>query len=345
MVRLVRLLALSICLGLPVSVWAADDNDPVTWAFAFQNDFFFNSDDQFTGGGGIQMYSAVQPTLKQTHGTPALGKSLARFVLPHDAQLSYRESWVLGLAAQTPKHESERGLITDDFAYVNLVGLGNTFIAFNDDNFYGAQFLLGLVGPLTGGRQVQNGIHSAIGNNTAKGWRNQLDNEAVVNLYYTFKHKLWRAQNFDVASSFDAALGNYFTYGQTGLELRVGQLPAGFASMPDPFGRGMTYDATLPSRHQNYFYATFALRGTAIGVSLERQGNIFRTGNAWTERNTLRMEPFVGQFIAGLHYVRPRWGVHFNLWMTTDTVDPRSLTGGSDINNNFGAIQFDWRFN
>lgn len=331
------------CVGSNVSAEAASGHEPATWAFAFEDDILFHSDNQFTGGGSLQMYSAIAPSLSETHGTPAFGKGLARFVLPENAQLSYREGWTLGHVEQTPEHLGDHELITNDFPYMGLLGWGNTFITFNDRNLYGAELLLGWVGPAAGGKQVQTAIHTVF-SKAPEGWHNQLDNEPIINLYYTFQHKLWRTKGFDVASSADAALGNYFTYGQTGLVARFGQLPAGFASMPDPFGRGIDYDAARTPRGRGYLYATLAVRGTAIGYSLERQGNTFRSDNDWTEQNQLHMKRFVGQFIAGLNYIRPRWGVHFDVWLTTDTVDRHSLTADSDARDDFGAIQFDWRF-
>ncbi|MGN8158417.1 lipid A-modifier LpxR family protein [Salinisphaera sp. SWV1] len=331
-------------LGLSPLALAQRPHGPVTWTFAFQDDKLFLSDNQYTGGGGVSMHSAVARRLSQTHGTPAFGKSLARWVLPTGPQLGYRESWTFWQVQDTPTHLGTHRLITNDFPYMGLLGWGNTFIAFNDRNLYGAELMLGLVGPLAGGKQVQTAIHSIM-STPPHGWNNQLDNEPVVNLYYTFQHKLWRTPHFDIASSLDAALGNYFTYGQTGLIARIGQLPPGFATLPDPLGRGVNYDATQTPTDRGYFYATVAVRGTGVGRSMERQGNLIRSDNAWTRQNTLHMKPFVGQLIAGVNYVRPRWGVHFDMWMTTNTVDTGNLPPASDAHNNFGAVWFDYRFN
>ncbi|AWN16212.1 lipid A deacylase LpxR family protein [Salinisphaera sp. LB1] len=331
-------------LGLSPLALAQRPHGPVTWTFSFQDDKLFLSDNQYTGGGGVSMHSAIASRLSQTHGTPAFGKSLARWVLPTGPQLGYRESWTLGQVQDTPTHLGTHRLITNDFPYMGLLGWGNTFIAFNDRNLYGAELMLGLVGPLAGGKQVQTAIHSIM-STPPHGWNNQLDNEPVINLYYTFQHKIWRAPHFDIASSLDAALGNYFTYGQTGLIARIGQLPPGFATLPDPLGRGVNYDATQTPTDRGYFYATVAVRGTGVGRSMERQGNLIRNDNPWTQRNTLHMRPFVAQLIAGVNYVRPRWGVHFDMWMTTNTVDTDNLPPASDAHNNFGAVWFDYRFN
>ncbi len=323
---------------------AAPSNNPVTWTFSFQNDKLFLHDNQYTGGGGISMHSAVTSRLSQTHGTPAFGKALARFVLPHGPALTYREGWSFWQIEETPTHLHKHRLITNDYPYMGMLGWANTFTAFNDRNLYSAELMLGLVGPAAGGKQVQTAIHSIL-STPPRGWHNQLATEPVINLYYTFQHKLWRTPHFDIASSLGAALGNYFAYGQAGLITRIGELPAGFATIPSPLGRGVNYDATVtPTTDRGYFYLTVAIQGTGIARSMARQGNLIRSGNAWTRDNTLHMTPVVGQLIAALNYVRPSWGVHFGMWMTTHTVDTRHLAPASDAHNNFGAFWFDYRF-
>lgn len=311
---------------------------------ALQNDFLFDSDNQFTGGGSIHMHSGIFDRLAEVHGTPAFGKVLAGLVLPHRAELSYREGWLIGHSEQTPAHITADRLIKNDFPYVGLTAWGNIYTAFNNRNLYSVELLLGWVGPLAGGEQVQSTIHSVIGGTEPEGWDNQLDNEPVVNLYYTFQHKLWRRQHVDLAASATGALGNYSTYGQIGMIARLGQLPQGFASLPDPLGRGIDYYAIQTPQDRGYFYVTLAIRGTAFAYSMERQGNLLRTDNDWTENNTLDMNRVVGQFIGGLHYVRPHWGLHFNVWMTTNTVDPDDLADDSEARNNFAEIRFVWRF-
>lgn len=332
-------------LGPASSAAAASDaaSSPRTWAVAFKEDTLFNSDNQFTGSADLRIHSAVFERLDQVHGTPAFGKGLARLVLPQNPGLKYRESWILGYSEQTPEHLGDSQLIRNDYPYVSLLGWGNTYTAFNDRNLYSTELLLGWVGSATGGEQVQAAIHS-VGGYHPDGWHNQVDNEPIVNLYYTFQHKLWRQQHFDIASSVTGALGNYFTYGQTGLVARFGQLPEGFASTPNPLGRGVDYDAIVTPTDHGDLYVTLAVRGTAIGYSLERQGNALRTNNDWTRHNTLDTQPLVAQFVGGINYVRPHWGVHFNVWLTTNTVHSGSLTNDSNAHNNFGSIRFEWRF-
>lgn len=340
-----------IALGAQVApTWAsaAADNEPppdkpVTWTFVFADDNLFDSDNQFTGGGSIHMHSGVFDNLKDVHGTLAFGKTLAKYVLPHRADLRYREGWSFGHSEQTPEHLGDRNLIKNDYPYVGLLAWSNVFTAFNDRDLYSAQLLLGWVGPATLGKQIQTAIHS-VGGNHPHGWGNQINNEPIVNLYYTYQHKLWRQPHFDVASSMTGALGNYYTYGQSGLVARIGQLPQGFASMPDPPGRGIDYEATMTPDSHGDLYMTLAVRGTAVGYSTVRDGNAFRTDNDWTEHNTLDVNPVVGQFIGGLHYVRPHWGMHFEVWATTATVKKRTLASDSDAYNNFGAARVEWRF-
>jgi hypothetical protein len=54
-------------------------------------------------------------------------------------------------------------------------------------------------------------------------------------------------------------------------------------------------------------------------------------------------EPLVGSLILGLHYERERWGVHFQVWLTTDTVDRALVTDRSNAAANFGSLTVEFR--
>lgn len=326
------------------SVFADAEQERATWRIEVANDTVFDSDNQFTNGFSIHKHSRTFSSLDETSGTPAFGKSLARFFLPDEDGLLYREGWAFGQNMQTPEEIELEELILNDIPFVGMLGWANSFIAFDDRRFTGFQWLMGWVGPEAGGEPVQKAAHELTGARTPRGWDNQLDNEPILNLYYMGKHKLWRYRHFDTALNYDAALGNFFTFGQVSLETRFGRMPGGFTFIPDPLGRGMDYEATIREPGRSYLYGTVVARGTGILHALPRQGNSFRDDNPWTENNVIDMKRIVGQLIFGVHYERPRWGIHLSFWLSTKTLDEDTLTGVEDPENSFGAIMLEWKF-
>jgi lipid A 3-O-deacylase len=307
------------------------------------NDIILSSDNQFTNGTSIMVSSPEVASLNETAGTPAFGRSLVAWAIPEKTGLKYRESWVFGQNMQTPSEIERSELIPNDVPYVGFLGWGNSFYGFNDDTFYGAQWLLGWVGEEALAEQTQKLVHTVITGDDPEGWDNQLSSEPVLNGYVSVKRRFFRNAWFDAAVAGDLAVGNFFTFVQPGLELRFGDRPGGFHYIPDPIGRGMDYDATLLPGAQTRFYASISLRATYFAWALPREGNLL-VDNEWTDRNTVDINRLVGQTIFGLHWVGPRFGAHLSLWLSTDTVDKDNLPSSEDPRNSFGSFMAEYRF-
>lgn len=325
--------------------WMATAQAQPVWRTGWANDEFLGSDNQFTNGIFLQKNSALADSLEATGGTPAFGKSLAAWLLPARDDLQYREAWTIAQNMQTPDQISRPDLILDDVPYVGMLGWANSFIAFNDRELTGFQTLVGLVGDLTLAEQAQDAAHAITGATNPEGWDNQLENEPLLNIYAMRKRKFYRNSWMDAAWNIDAALGNFFTLGQAALEFRFGNRPAGFAPAPTPTGRNIDYDARIQSAGQTYFYASTIVRATGIVFALPRDGNLLRNDNPWTENNLLDTEQLLGQIVLGLHYERPKWGLHFTLNLATDSVDADTRSPAlEDPSNNFGILMGEWKF-
>lgn len=323
---------------------AAEGEGPSLWRVTLSNDGFVGSDDQFSSGLDVQRFSALYPSLAATSGTLATGKPLAGLFLPEDDTLRYREGWAFGQNIHTPDATGRPTLVTNDVPYMAMLAWQSSFTAFDDTRFTGFQWLVGWVGDEALGEEVQKTSHELFQAGDIDGWDNQLDSEPLVNLYYSKKHKLWRLSSFDGAVTADAALGNLVSFGQAGMEMRFGDMPKGFAFLPDPVGRGIDYDARLDTHGGPYLYGSLTVRGTGFLNSLRLQGNTFRNDNAWTQQNTIDMERLVGQAILGGHYETRSWGLHFVLLLGTDSVDPATLEPNASPQNSFGALVYEWRF-
>jgi len=333
--RTILVLVLSVG-GLPASAQS-------TIRLELSNDIILSSDNQFTNGTSIVVSSPVAESLDETAGTPAFGRSLVAWAIPEKTGLKYRESWVFGQNMQTPADIDRSEVILNDVPYVGFLGWGNSFYGFNDDTFFGAQWLVGWIGEEALAEQTQKLVHTVITGDDPNGWDNQLDSEPVLNGYVSVKRRFFRNTWFDAAVTGDLAVGNFFTFAQPGLEFRFGDRPGGFHYIPDPIGRGMDYDATLLPGRATYLYASVTLRATYFGWALPREGNLF-VNNEWTDRNTVDINRTVGQAVFGLHWVGPRFGAHLSLWLSTDTVDNVNLPPIEDSRNSFGSFMAEYRF-
>ena len=315
-----------------------------TWRFEIANDFMFDSDNQFTNGFSFQKHSTIGTTIDELEGAAVFGKSLARRILPNRNGLYYRKSLRVGQNMATPDDLEDPNIILDDVAYHGMLGFESSWIAFNDDEFSGFAATLGLIGEYSGAEAVQKAVHSLIDVTDPEGWDNQLDHEPVINAYFMRKHKFWNRPSFDAAWNLDLAVGNYHTGVDAGIEMRFGRKPGGFAYSPDPLGRGMAFDATLPRQDgRSEYYFTLAARAWAWAVFAPLEGNILVSGNEWTDNNTIDPENVVGQVTAGFHFVWQSWGVHMTWTLATDNIDEQSLPAGVTVDNNFGFLMFEWR--
>jgi hypothetical protein len=315
------------------------------WRFEFANDAFVDSDSQFTNGISFQKHSSVSGSLDDLQGVRAFGKRLARKLLPREGDLFYRKALSVGQTMGTPTAKDDPNIILDDTPYMGFLGASSSWIGFNNTQFTGFAITAGIVGEYALAEYVQKGVHALTGATDPQGWEHQLDNEPVLNLYFSKKRKFWNTPGFDATLSGDVAVGNFMTSVSSGIEMRIGRKPGGFAYVSDPLGGGPIYDATLPRRDDRAdLYMTLVARAWAWATYMPLAGNTFVDGNEWTENNTIEPEHVIAQGIVGIHYVRPSWGMHITWTINSDTVDPDSLAPDADDNDDFGAVTFEWRF-
>lgn len=348
--RIVLIILFLVCANAGVaSELAAADSASVeseTWRFEFDNDVFFNKDNKISSGLSLQNHSAVAGSWETLEDVPGFVRRWGKAIptLTNDG-LVYRAGIAIGQVIQTPDDLSRGDLIEDDVPYAGALTLQATLYAFNDDEFRGFEITAGVVGPLSLAEQTQKTVHKLIGSNAPKGWDHQLDTEPVINFNYMRKHKIWRrgspaGLSFDTAINGNVGLGNLFTQASVALEMRFGHnMPRGFVYVPDPIGLSMHYKASLKPANPRTasFYATLVLRGSAFAH------NIFLDGNTFRDSHSVDKEPLVGQVIAGLHYERKSWGIHFNVLVTSDNVNTNNAPA-AEGRERLGTIDIEWRF-
>jgi len=348
--RIILMILFLVCVNVG-SAWAQADSErtsveSATWRFEIDNDVLFDKDNQISSGWSVQKHSAVAKSWEDLEGLPKFirqwGAALPTLT---DEGLSYRAGIAVGQIIQTPDDDSRRDLNKDDVPYAGALTAQASWYAFNDDEFRGFELTLGVVGSPSLAEQTQKLAHKITGNDDPKGWDHQLKTEPVLNFNYMRKQKIWRHGNpadwaADVSVDGHAGLGNMFTQASVALECRWGyNMPRGFASVPDPIGLSMHYIAALtPANPQaGSFYTTLVLSGSAVAH------NIFLDGNTFRDSHSVDKEPLVGLAVAGLHYERKNWGIHFNVVASTDDVDTDDAPD-AEGHERLGSITVEWRF-
>lgn len=156
---------------------------------------------------------------------------------------------------------------------------------------------VGVMGPLAGAEEVQNGFHDLIGQKQNNGWGTQLHNEPV--LQFT-SERTWRLPMGTVAGletdalpDLTAELGTLRIFAQTGVRFRIGQgLDSDYG--PARIRPGQTgSDAYNPTKPLDW-YVFLGADGRAVLRDGTLEGNIF-------ERSpSVKAKGFVGEMEAGL---------------------------------------------
>ena len=156
---------------------------------------------------------------------------------------------------------------------------------------------VGVIGPWAQGEQVQNGFHDLIGQSHTHGWNSQLHNEPAAEITSA---RTWRLSTgtlggleTDALPDLAVGLGNVRIYAQTGAVFRIGQgLESDYGVarvLPGPTGG----DAFAPTRPLAwYVFAGADGQGVAHDVTLN--------GNDFRDSASVKLQPFVGEFEAGL---------------------------------------------
>ena len=278
--------------------------------FRVDNDLFggLNQDQGYTNGA---LLTFVSPNLADYTNDPCLPRP-ARWINRYLERLHPGEFeqqnmiFNVGQGLFTPTDFSRSDLIEDDRPYAAVLLVNFGYNARHGDHLQTTQLALGVVGPWAQGKQVQDAVHSLLGDDEFMGWDNQLHNEPVFRLLHE-RMQRWPGSNsagwgWDAISHWGGASGNLATHANAGGELRFGwQLPDDFGSSPQrPAGEN-----TAPTRRGRaegwawHLFLTADARWVLRDITLD--GNTFRHSHSVDKR------PFVGEGGYGIAVMRGKW--------------------------------------
>lgn len=229
----------------------------------FENDFFTHTDWYYSQGVAVEF---VNPALRYN----PLNKLLLR--LDNDAANNKRYGLAVELNAFTPTD-----LVNTpprDRPYAATMMLKSFLISNNYEtkSRMSSSLVLGVIGPMALGKEIQTWIHRWTNNYLPKGWPNQVGNDVIVNYNVNFEQRL-----FD--------FGNYFSM-YTDLQMNLGtmsdKLQAGVTLMA-----GKYYSPFAPiqteQRFQLYAYTQPLFSVVAYDATL--QGGMFNRNSPYTIRD------------------------------------------------------------
>lgn len=326
-------------------------SEAAKYRFEFDNDLFVDSDNGFSNGWSFQVHSKVTESWDKLGGTAPYIKTLGAWLPTLNGDgLNNRASFAVGQVIQTPDDLKDPNPIPNDVPYAGLLSWQLSLIAYNDQEFRGFGFVVGVVGRPSMAEQSQNFVHNTTGTaEIAQGWDNQLKTEPLLNVTYMRKKKFYQAGrranfSFDASISGDVELGTLVTAAGVRLETRFGNnMPGGFSFYADPIGRTMIYDASLaPAKpKESSIYGTIGAHVSAISHIITLDGNVFRESPSNVDN--IEKENSIGSVIIGFHFERPTWAFHFQHSITTDVVEEASVSATPDADNTFSTVMFEWR--
>lgn len=269
------------------------------FSFVLENDLFYNTDQHYTNG------------IRLTYLTPKGGEPdwihNAALALPmFNATSDIRVEYGLGQSMFTPSDIRNPNPPSTDRPYAGwLYGsigvIGNTPGANGSRVFDQMQVSLGVVGPASLAEPAQKTVHHIIDSPQPQGWDTQIKNEPTLQLVY---QRSWQSSQFELPAGFGvdatphagAALGNVFTYANTGMMLRLGQ------NLPVDYGAPRV-QPSLPG--SGYFepvddigwYLFAGVDGRAVAR------NIFLDGNTFADSRSVDKKPLVGDAQFGIAFV------------------------------------------
>jgi lipid A 3-O-deacylase len=322
-----------LCVGFVLTLgllfpWALE-SEKGTLSFVFENDLFYGTDRNYTNGVRAAWLSGPKEA-------PSLASRVARKfpLFPDGANL--RMSYAVGQNMYVPSDITVANPPLGERPYAGWLYGSVGAVAESDHQLDQLQLTVGVLGPTSLARQTQEFVHNVTGSDAPKGWDTQLKNEPGVVLTY---QRSWRkfesgsvlGFGFDFTPHAGAALGNVFTYANTGVTFRLGQnLTLDYG--PPRIQPSLPGSGYFVPQDGIGWYLFAGVEGRAIAR------NIFLDGNSFQDSRSVDKNPLVGDFQFG-------FAVTFEDVRLSYTHVLRSPEfEGQSVRDNFGALSLSIRF-
>ncbi len=293
------------------------------FSFYIENDSFISGDRQYTSGlkvtwsrFGLKEYPDNAYLFKWLY--PVV--RLVGFGTKPDTVKALSVS--VGQSIYTPDDLTATKVIPDDRPYAGITYAELGFHRQRDDEMDTLELMLGIVGPDSYAKEVQEFVHQAINGQRPDGWDNQLKDEPVIDILYEAKKKVAKSNiangyGYDAIVNTGGGIGNALTYYDLGLSFRTGW------NVPDDFGNYpirpiSTINTALGAGNgrllNGHRYGLYLFLSANCRLVLH---NILLDGNTFQNSHSVDKNPVVGRFVSGVGFVTGRINASFAFVLET----------------------------
>ncbi|QAR33691.1 lipid A deacylase LpxR family protein [Geovibrio thiophilus] len=320
---------LTLLPAAPQKAFAAGDGLNGTLSLVIENDIFY-SDQYYTNGVRASWTTAADKK-------PDWALNAARLFPFFPDNSSVRTNYAIGQNMYTPKETDSKNPPSDDHPYAGWLYGSVGLIAENGRQLDQIELTLGIVGSVSLAEQTQKFVHKVRGIDIPQGWDTQLKNEPGIVLTYqrswrSYVSKSFIGVPFDLTPHAGGALGNVFTYANTGITLRYGKgLPVDYG--PPRIQPSLPGSGFFVSQKDFSWYLFAGVEGRYIAR------NIFLDGNSFTDSRSVDKEPFVGDLQMGVVVTKGNVRLGY-----TKVLRTREFKSQSSDRQDFGAFSLSMQF-
>ena len=289
-----------------------DIPSPHYFRIHYENDYFSETDIYYTQGINLEY---VNPSIRKFPMAKLLIRSSSKenkfgIAIEHEGYTPTSISHPEILKGDRP---FAAGLFLKTFSIVSDAIRGERI---------SSSFSTGVIGPMAGGKEVQETIHQWINYKLPLGWQNQIQNDIILNYQVDYERRLLSIKDYLLlAGKASARAGTYNTKLYAGTILMVGYFD-------DPFSSFLKQKFKI----QVFLYAEPSVN--IVGHDATLQGGLFNTSSAYTISNN-QINRFVFQGNAGIIFkIKNIQLEYFQSYLTQE------FETGS--NHKWGGIRIGW---
>lgn len=248
------------------------------------NDFFSPGENDGHYTNGLEGSWAFIPN--SDHWTRSLGSWIPGWTSSNIDGAAYR----FGQQMYTPENIKQETLVTDDRPYAGYLYAGVSLFRNSltpDWRISDALSIdVGLVGPGSGARLVQENFHHLVDSKKPEGWHHQLHNEPTLTL--AWQRSWWYRDSLgglamEYGPNAGFALGNLHDYASAGLGIRIGRQLDNQYSMPStsPYSTG---NMLFSKDHAFNWYFFGYTQGRFVARNMLLDGNTFENSHRVDKR-------------------------------------------------------------
>lgn len=257
-------LALGLFLGA-LGFAVAEERGTLT--FTVENDVFSGQDRHYTNGLRVGYVTA-----------PVSGNAFERWFASDDETI--RRGFAASQQIYTSEDILEEFPDEDDHPYAGYL-FGEYSVLTEDDGRWRLLTIeLGVIGPSALGEETQNWFHRTFGYEEARGWDQQLDDEAAFNLSYDWKGRPWAEGSMgildiELTPVAGLSLGTVDVNARAGAMVRLGP------NLGSDFGPARIRPSLTGSGHYRQtgsWYLFAGIEGRVAGHDVFVDGSLFQDG-------------------------------------------------------------------